>query len=219
MFKKLLCVSALTSTFVGPTAAHAEDQWGCKVLLCLANPNGPMALAQCVDPIKRLYAAIFKPRPDPFPTCTMSSGEGSQASGNYAYVAPPSYYDACPAGTNALPQGSYAATGVYSNSTPTWPYGPGYVIAGRVSTGVGDGSGLYPVTGEDAKPLPVKVCVANPVATQTVDLSPPGTIYEDRSSAVVTIYDRVVYIDPAASSFNINVVINNALYRNVRPVF
>lgn len=218
MIKKLMPALAVVTSLMVPSAARA-DNWGCEVLLCLSNPAGPMAVSACVPPITRLYRAIFKWRPDPFPTCTMSSGEGSSASGNYAYVAPPSFYDNCPAGTTALSQGSNAAMGTYTANMPTWPYGPGYVLAGRVGTGIGDGSGLYPNSGENGGPLPVKVCVANAVATQTVVTSPPGSSWEDTSSVNVTIYDRVVFVDPAANSFNINVMINNSLFRNVRPVF
>jgi hypothetical protein len=203
MIKNLLAALAIVASFLAPAAAHADD-WGCKVLLCLSNPAGPMAVAQCVPPIQQLYRAIFKWRPDPFPTCTMSSGADSQAGGNYAYVAPPSYYDACPANTTALPMGQSGAVGV------------GYSMTGAVTAGIGDGSGYYPgFSGDPTAALPVKTCVGAPVGVAAAPVGPNP----DDGMVNVTLYDRVVYVDPAATSFNINVIVNHQLFRNVRPVF
>ncbi|MGX7006059.1 hypothetical protein [Caballeronia sp. KNU42] len=61
-------------SIVTPDLAHADD-WGCQVLLCLANPGGPEQYAQCVPPIEKLWAALR--HGDPFPTCDFGSG-GSQ---------------------------------------------------------------------------------------------------------------------------------------------
>jgi hypothetical protein len=215
MIKKLLAALAVAASFLAPAAARADD-WGCKVLLCLSNPAGPMAAAGCAPPIQQLYRAIFKWRPDPFPTCTMSSGADSQSGGNYAYVAPPSYYDACPANTTALPAGQSGAVGTYVASPPYWPFQPGYQMTGAVSSGIGDGSGYFPnYLGDGTTALPAKTCVGAAVGVTSV---PAGPNWDD-GTINVTLYDRVVYVDPAATSFNINVIVNNQLFRNVRPVF
>lgn len=42
---------------LAPTAAQAWDPWPCEVALCLANPSGPLAVSQCVPPIKRAWKA------------------------------------------------------------------------------------------------------------------------------------------------------------------
>ena len=51
-------------------SAYADD-WGCQVMLCMSNPAGPMAVAECVPPIQRLYEAMshkgFK-----WPTCDLA---------------------------------------------------------------------------------------------------------------------------------------------------
>ena len=215
MMKKLLAALAITVSFLAPNAARA-DGWGCQVLLCLSNPAGPMAVSACIPPIQRLYRAIFKWRPDPFPTCTMSSGSDSQAGGNYAYVAPPSYYDACPANTVALAAGQAGAVGTYVARPTTWPFQPGYVVNGRISSGIGDGGGLFPGSNSDGSyALPAKTCVGSTVGVASV---PAGNSPDD-GTINVTLYDRVVYVDPAATSFNINVIVNNQLFRNVRPAF
>ncbi len=78
------------------------DDYGCKVLLCLANPKGPKAVAECVDPINRLYNDLRKGRS--FPRCDLASAP----SGN-AYATPgTNWFDDCPAGLTPLGAGSYA---------------------------------------------------------------------------------------------------------------
>lgn len=212
MPKPLLACAVLLSAFSAPQA-HA-DTWGCEVLLCLSNPAGPMAVAQCVQPITRLYRAIFKWRPDPFPTCIMSNGSDSSGGGNYAYVAPPSYYDACPSGTAAVGAGSYAAVGrlptvAEQAGIPLWAPQAFMLTSGFVQ-GSGDGSGYTPNIDNT---MPTKVCAGNYLG-QTTQVTGSG---EDIGGITVNVYDRVVLIDPATDTFNINVMINNDLFRNIRP--
>jgi hypothetical protein len=54
-----------------PTLACADD-WGCQVLLCLANPGGPEQYGACVPPIEKLWTALR--HGDPFPACDFSAG-------------------------------------------------------------------------------------------------------------------------------------------------
>lgn len=213
---KLFAASALVLSTFAAFPARA-DTWGCEVLLCLSNPAGPMAVAQCVPPITRLYRAIFKWRPDPFPTCTMSSGADSSAGGNYAYVAPPSYYDACPAGTTPVPSGVYGATGRLSTPAeiavqPRWMASQPITVLSGLFAGIGDGnnSASY-VDGVLANPP--KTCGANLIGTVDREIGSGDAV----STVSVNVYDRVVIIDPAADTFNINVMINGALFRNIRP--
>ncbi|MBR8426426.1 MULTISPECIES: hypothetical protein [Burkholderia cepacia complex] len=49
------------------SAAYADDDWGCQVLLCLADPRGPETEAACVPPIEKLWDALW--HGDPFPIC------------------------------------------------------------------------------------------------------------------------------------------------------
>lgn len=213
-FKKISAYIALTFGLVAAPQARA-DTWGCEVLLCLSNPAGPMAVAQCVPPISRLYRAIFRWRPDPFPTCTMSNGSDSSSGGNYAYVAPPSFYDACPAGTTAVEAGTYAAVGraltpAERAAMPRWN-SQSFTMTTGVIAGTGEGASYFP---SSENTMPTKVCGGNYLG-QTVQTT--GTSSEDYNTVTVNVYDRVVLIDPAADSFNINVMINRSLFRNIRP--
>lgn len=73
-----------------PTLARADD-WGCQVLLCLANPGGPEQCSECVPPIEKLWSALR--HGDPFPTCEFGSGgteginAGTSASNTFASAA------------------------------------------------------------------------------------------------------------------------------------
>jgi len=214
MSRPLLASAAVVVAALTSPQARA-DNWGCEVLLCLSNPAGPMAVSECVPPITRLYHAIFKWRPDPFPTCVMSNGADSASTGNYAYVAPPSYYDACPSGTSAVASDTYAAAGRPATpaeiaAMPSWAQKSFVMTSGQVK-GVGEASEFYP--SRDTS-MPTKVCAANYLGQTTKVI---GTSWEDRETITVNVYGRVVLIDPARDTFNINVMLNSSLFRNIRP--
>lgn len=57
------------------TASARADDWGCQVILCLANPGGPTQYAECRPPIQKLWRELAKGHS--FPTC---SGVGFQSS-------------------------------------------------------------------------------------------------------------------------------------------
>ena len=80
-----LAHAAASAGMVLPNGVQVEELtgdalWGCQVFLCLANPNGPKAVAECVPPIDRLIRECFKPKPKhrrPFPTCPQA-GAGNR---------------------------------------------------------------------------------------------------------------------------------------------
>lgn len=72
MIKPALLAAGLASLSAGAVRA---DDWGCTVLLCLANPGGPTQYAACVPPVTRLWSHLK--RGGAFPTC---SGAGSSTS-------------------------------------------------------------------------------------------------------------------------------------------
>ena len=61
-----------------PSLFEPQSDWGCEVLLCLANPGSPTEFAECVDPIEKLWDHLAKGRS--FPKCSM----GGDENGNYA---------------------------------------------------------------------------------------------------------------------------------------
>ncbi|MHA6823914.1 hypothetical protein ACQUKI_20620 [Ralstonia pseudosolanacearum] len=86
---------------------HANaSEYGCKVLLCLANPasnGGPRGVTECVPPINQLFNDLLHGRP--FPTC-----EEVEASGNRA-VQVYDAFDPCPAPLEPAEPGQYVVQG------------------------------------------------------------------------------------------------------------
>jgi hypothetical protein len=64
----LVCGGLLT--FVTPSSVLADD-WGCQVLLCLADPRGPETESECKPPIEKLWNALEHGKS--FPTCDLNS--------------------------------------------------------------------------------------------------------------------------------------------------
>ena len=213
---RVLSSAALVAAALAlPQAARAS--WGCEVLLCLANPAGPMAAPACVPPITRLYKAIFKAKPDPFPTCTMVDGSNSATSGNYASLVSDSYYDPCPTGLTALPTGTYGATGTYVQRTSFYPFGPGYEISSRVLVGFGES--MQPDSSGDngSSPLLPKACVGAKVG-ESVYFEPtnpgePAVVHQ------VNLYSPMVVQNPATTTYKFNIFVDNKLLHSVRPGF
>ncbi len=110
-YKHAACAFALA---LSSLPAHA-DTWACEVLLCLSNPAGPTAVAQCVPPISKLWKHLAKGKG--FPFCDM--GGGSNAARNdwtSEQNCPPQYLVA----GNDLPYCSY--TGVITVNQNGQPY-------------------------------------------------------------------------------------------------
>ena len=87
---KWLAVAALAAA---PAFAKA-DNWACEVVLCLSNPKGATAVAECVPPIKKLWKQLAKGKG--FPYCDMSGGgstPGNSVSNQWAsgYNCPSGY--------------------------------------------------------------------------------------------------------------------------------
>lgn len=206
---------ALSSLLLLSPAAKASD-WGCQVLLCLSNPAGPMAVAACVPPITKLWAALRKPKPDPFPTCdeAKSSSHGdSFARQGYGY------FNQCPAGTAALGAGVTAmqvAPSVYadlsrSNSvyfgTDLQPATRDAIGSAPVGRGIGEGDGLAPSVDEPT--LPNKVCAAG-------ELGPFMLPGDDGNAYQVNAFQQVVILPAQSSAAYIDVFVNEKLYKRVR---
>ena len=124
----------------GATLAANASDYGCKVLLCLANPNGPTAVAECVPPITQLWDDLAHFRG--FPTCDMASGPqgGSYASQGL------DYYNVCPVGMSELGDGVFALKG---KELPTF----NFMAKASAYVGIGKGD----ATTLDRNNLPRKI--------------------------------------------------------------
>lgn len=174
-------------------SAHASD-YGCKVLLCLANPGGPTQFAECVPPISQLWDDLRNFRP--FPTCDLASVPNSQG-GSYARQGT-SYYDICPAGTTALAEQTYAI----KNGAPNAAY-----------LGIGSGDQLYPQSSDGSPiPMPVKTCVSGLTGTTNIPISNS----EGWATWVpANVYSTVVPLQPLNTSRIIDVYIDGQIHNRV----
>lgn len=193
--RRFSIIAGLLAATISPTAAMAQDHYGCKVLLCLANPQGPRAAADCVEDINRLYRDLKRGRG--MPRCEMAQANGS--AGTVQAVQNRVWHDACPAGTTSLALGERAIQGTASGF---------YEYTSTPYVGIGDTSGE--VQGEYGTFVRQKVCVGNLVGTAGFGGGGDG------SYDVVSVYDRVVLIDPAESPDVIDVLINGQLNNRVR---
>ena len=166
--KKVLFAIATIGAAIAPIQEAMASDYGCRVLLCLSNPKGPMQVQQCVPPITQLYQDLNSKPPKPFPTCE----EGAPA------VATPTQrpYDDCPAGTAALADGSpaimmseadYAA---YVRSTQARYTGRNVSASAYPSTSVSlpdqpTYNGIGAGTMSNYQQRQAKTCVANKLGT------------------------------------------------------
>lgn len=170
--------------------ARADD-YGCTVLLCLANPAGPKAVPECVPSITRLFRDLARGRA--FPTCAMASApdaQGGQSWAEHKVV----QYDECPSGTTALGAGAYAARST-ADST--------YFV------GIGEGDNL---ASTGSRSLPNKICVGNRIGEKTLN----GRGGDALEMAAVGVFDEVTVIAPNAQPNYIDVYVNSAFSHRVR---
>jgi len=172
-------------------SARASDH-GCTVLLCLANPAGPMAVSECVPPIKKLYRDLAKGKA--FPTCAMASAPDSPGGKSWAEHGSSSY-DHCPAGTTALDAGAYAMRSGAGSS---------YYI------GIGEGDSNF--SNNDSGGLRSKTCVGKQVADTTLYVGDG----EGMAALPVAVYDQVLVVEPGAQSNYIDVYVDSAFLHRVR---
>lgn len=167
------------------------SQFGCKCLLCLADPLGPTARPPCVPPIHKLWHMLEKGKP--FPTCTFADGND----GNSWAQQTRNWYDICPAGSQPAPANSHVALGVFN------PVIRQYTPSGqtKVSEPDQDGGSFISASGQGSQ-----ACVGNLV----------GTYYDYDEGHAVNLYDSVTWQPPVNNPRAIDVYVDRALFRRVR---
>lgn len=189
----------LTVAMLGVVASSWASAYGCKVLLCLANPasnGGPKGVAECVPPINQLYHDLRKGRP--FPTCDLA--DGNDGSSYARQVFDP--YDPCPAPLRAAAPGNYVVRGqkaAQSSLPKRWEVHDAYTLDGHPQISEPR------ISGEDS-PGP-RACVGKPVGSYTL-----GS-YED--SKTVSVFDKVVWQN-AQNPRAIDVFIDDQWQQRVR---
>lgn len=193
MHKKALTAALLT---FATTFAMADD-YGCKVILCLGDPQGPMTQNDCKPPIKRFFEEQSRKNPPGFPKCEEANGT---ATGKIGF----SPYDPCPNGTSVLPAGAEAILGRPKST----------------STSNGDGSNQVVYTGNGASgPIAVgeQICVGQPLGQFTLTQVEGVGDGQSVNTRTVTAYDQVVSMPPVTGSGRyVDVFINGTVFKRVR---
>jgi hypothetical protein len=224
-FYALLALCAASATQI----SYADD-YGCRVLLCLAASGATPQ--ECKPTLDKLFRDLARGRS--FPSCSMASGDGVRSQINDIIASNPemtqdsrgqltaaaasvrdsyalqgyNYYDPCPEGTSALGNGSYAVQGT-SLPARRGIWGAA-VNAADLRLGIGEGNGVG--FSFDDRTLPAKVCVGNFVGNAFASKSDGWR----NQTVSVGVYERVVLLDPANSPRIIDVYVNSTLYRRVR---
>ncbi len=205
--------------------AHASDH-GCRVMLCLSNPNGPMAERECIPDIQRLKIDLALKRP--FPTCEEAAPSTMQPDMRA--------YDRCRDGTTPLSSGTkaismseadYAVLMRSATQSGITIDRVSFAIQAnvpvvelpqgiRVERGIGEGS---PNSGPEG---PNKICVANALGSVAIATGVASSHSESESNPLpeyemIEVYRNMSTIGPAAGPFVVDVYIDGKLYRSVRP--
>jgi hypothetical protein len=191
-------VTATISALVVLPTAQASDH-GCTVLMCLSNPAGPTAVAECIAPIQKLWRDLSKGRA--FPSCDEADGADGKKSFVRQVRTP---YAACPSGLHALADG-LSAVQATSVSPEVWTVSD----SSTAYTGIGSGDALASF-GDRA--LPPKVCVGHPVSVgrmgaKLIREMPYGT-------RTVWAFDRVEVLEPGRSGMAWDVYINGMFWQH-----
>jgi len=93
-FLKISCLTGLVISGLDSVSSAQADNWACEIALCLSNPAGPMAVSQCVPPIKKLYKHLAKGKS--FPLC--QSANDSVRFTRYGK----DHYEDCPTGAKTI---------------------------------------------------------------------------------------------------------------------
>lgn len=177
--------------------ANASD-YGCRVLLCLANPKGPTAVSECEPPIRQLFRDLAKGKP--FPRCDFSGPGGSSSKGTYAAQGY-GWYDDCPKGTSPLATRELGFVKGREKDGPVMGIGDGSTWDTEVALG----------GGSNFNQSAQKVCVG-PVVGKAQYIDMVG----GNGNIDVPVYSNVVLIDRSSSPRYIDVFVDNNLYRRVR---
>lgn len=197
MKKLSFLVITMMSLAAGVGIAHA-DEYGCKVLLCLSNPAGPMAEAECRPPIERMLREQRQRHPPAFPTCEEANGAAYVQLGSSAY-------DPCPEGTAALPAGATALWGRRSPDGTPQPVDAGALVF----TGIGEGDTISGATSFSEK----KVCVGRHLGKVNL----VSGVGDASSSIEVDAYDFIATLDPVQGTMRYaDVIVQGRRYRRVR---
>ena len=194
VMRKIIIGLALATAGALGTGQAVASEYGCKVLLCMSNPSGPMAVQQCVPPIQQLIQEQAQKPPKPWPTCE----EGAPATMR-PQMRP---YDACPAGTTALGSGGevlqMSAAQFRANMSRPDPLRPPpqpgelpTIITYSDPVGIPAYSGIGEGTMENYNARQRKVCVPSPMGQLVV----VKITAEEKTETAYPVYESIAIVE------------------------
>lgn len=208
MTKRLvMCLAGSAAALLGGAHAHADD-YGCKVMLCMSNPSGPTAVAECRPPIERLVRERAQARPPAWPTCEEA------APSTMKFGSRP--YDQCPAGTTALDsdvQALQIAQDTFSLMLKGGVRSGGSSLTTVRVSALPSGTAVLQGIGEGMVNNSLdKTCVGKSIGTVEV-LNGSG---DNATSISYPVFGQVVSIAPAASPRVVDILIDGKLFKSTR---
>lgn len=186
--------------------AHAgfDENSGCRLVLCFANPKGPASNNDCRKDIEALHRELAKPHPH-IPSCEQAKEKGT------FYTLLQDNYALCPAGLIDSRQSGY--TRKYLSQA-----GNGFTF-NRPSTG----GSFFNGDGEDNQPGAL-ACTSPERPKETVACSNPryGTsnALRDDECNPVTVYNfnKIVWLPYNADPLVADVFVNNKRFHRARVI-
>jgi hypothetical protein len=109
-------LSCILAGALGQPAVAIADDWGCQVMLCLADPRGSETEPTCVPPIEKLWSELRKGHA--FPSCDMTSSYNDLPP-NVQQSIPPSVMQQM-ASSNSSASNTYASSGYCREDLLYW---------------------------------------------------------------------------------------------------
>jgi len=180
----------LLASMHAPMARADDDDYGCRVVICLGNPasnGGPRAPDTCAPAVDRMYDDLRHGRG--FPQCKDSDMTVRQDN---------TPYDPCPAGTAAAPAGAWVVEGQRKAGTRPYSGGESFVLDGTPQPSVTDLNSGYAYYGPQAcagSQVGAYQVYGDPAGVASAGSSRDGNVY-DSDPVTVKVYDHIVWQQP-----------------------
>jgi hypothetical protein len=180
----------LLASMHAPMARADDDDYGCRVVICLGNPasnGGPRAPDTCAPAVDRMYDDLRHGRG--FPQCKDSDMTVRQDN---------TPYDPCPAGTAAAPAGAWVVEGQRKAGTRPYSGGESFVLDGTPQPSVTDLNSGYAYYGPQAcvgSQVGASQVYGDPAGVASAGSSRDGNVY-DSDPVTVKVYDHIVWQQP-----------------------
>jgi hypothetical protein len=194
--QRITTCAIYTALLTALSASAGASEYGCRVLLCLANPSangGPMAIAECRPTMNQLFNDLSKGRA--FPTCEMANSPNGNSYARQVYDP----YDPCPATLLPAPAGALVVQGRKNPNQIGWSDDiSAYNIVGAAQVSEPQ---------SESGAIGARACVSKPAGNYS--------IWSNEMNYTVNVFEQLVWQKPQ-NPRAIDVFVNNQLFQRVR---